>query len=218
MPPTTATPRHHPPHVHAAGLDACLDLINTEELSDGVPEEHLPSAEAGVAWLAERGLAHAPELAAQAAPDPAAWLARLHAARAALRALWDAEVERRPAPPAALDRVNDLLDHGSRTELRPRETGVEVGHRHGRDALAEALATLARPLVDELAAGRTDRFRICANDGCRWVFEDTSRGGRRRWCDMTTCGNRAKARRFRSRRRGQDGQDAGAEGSQGAGG
>jgi predicted RNA-binding Zn ribbon-like protein len=32
------------------------------------------------------------------------------------------------------------------------------------------------------------------------VFEDTSRGGRRRWCDMTSCGNPAKVRRFRAKR------------------
>jgi predicted RNA-binding Zn ribbon-like protein len=32
------------------------------------------------------------------------------------------------------------------------------------------------------------------------VFEDESRAGRRRWCDMATCGNRAKVRRYRARR------------------
>jgi predicted RNA-binding Zn ribbon-like protein len=57
------------------------------------------------------------------------------------------------------------------------------------------------PLVEAIAAGDTARFRICANDGCRWVFEDASRAGRRRWCDMTTCGNRDKVRRYRSRHR-----------------
>jgi predicted RNA-binding Zn ribbon-like protein len=31
------------------------------------------------------------------------------------------------------------------------------------------------------------------------VFYDTSRTGRRRWCDMATCGNRAKAARHRAR-------------------
>jgi hypothetical protein len=36
------------------------------------------------------------------------------------------------------------------------------------------------------------------------VFEDTSRGGRRRWCDMQSCGNRAKVRRFRSRKRAEE--------------
>jgi predicted RNA-binding Zn ribbon-like protein len=57
------------------------------------------------------------------------------------------------------------------------------------------------PLVKAIAAGETARFRICANDGCRWVFEDSSRAGRRRWCDMASCGNRAKVRRYRDRRR-----------------
>jgi predicted RNA-binding Zn ribbon-like protein len=44
-------------------------------------------------------------------------------------------------------------------------------------------------------------LRVCANDDCRWAFEDTSRAGRRRWCDMTTCGNVAKARRYRARKK-----------------
>jgi predicted RNA-binding Zn ribbon-like protein len=31
------------------------------------------------------------------------------------------------------------------------------------------------------------------------VFFDSSPTGRRRWCDMATCGNRAKAARHRAR-------------------
>ena len=58
---------------------------------------------------------------------------------------------------------------------------------------------MAAPLVEAIAAGETVAFRICANDACRWVFEDTSRAGRRRWCDMASCGNRAKVRRYRSK-------------------
>lgn len=41
--------------------------------------------------------------------------------------------------------------------------------------------------------------RICGGPECGWLFLD--RTGRRRWCTMTTCGNRAKARRFAERRR-----------------
>ncbi|HEY5627935.1 MAG TPA: CGNR zinc finger domain-containing protein, partial [Candidatus Limnocylindrales bacterium] len=55
-----------------------------------------------------------------------------------------------------------------------------------------------------VAAGTTGRLRICANDDCRWAFEDTTRAGRRRWCDMTSCGNVAKARRNRARHRGAE--------------
>lgn len=44
---------------------------------------------------------------------------------------------------------------------------------------------------------RCDRARIrqCANEKCLWLFTDESKSGTRRWCDMTSCGNRAKARR-----------------------
>lgn len=47
----------------------------------------------------------------------------------------------------------------------------------------------------------TDRLRICDGENCGWVFLDTSRNGRRRWCDMATCGNVAKARRHYHRTR-----------------
>ena len=50
----------------------------------------------------------------------------------------------------------------------------------------------------ELTGGHPDRIRVCDSDTCRWVFYDTSRTGRRRWCDMATCGNRAKAARHRA--------------------
>lgn len=39
------------------------------------------------------------------------------------------------------------------------------------------------------------RLRQCANDQCLWLFLDDSRSASRRWCDMASCGNRAKARR-----------------------
>jgi predicted RNA-binding Zn ribbon-like protein len=34
-----------------------------------------------------------------------------------------------------------------------------------------------------------------------WLFVDESKNGTRRWCDMTACGNRAKARRHYLRSR-----------------
>ena len=41
----------------------------------------------------------------------------------------------------------------------------------------------------------------CGADDCNWLFLDHSPGARRRWCDMSTCGNRAKARRYYERHR-----------------
>jgi predicted RNA-binding Zn ribbon-like protein len=45
------------------------------------------------------------------------------------------------------------------------------------------------------------RIRECGAPDCSWLFLDHSRSGRRKWCDMSTCGNRAKARRYYERHR-----------------
>jgi predicted RNA-binding Zn ribbon-like protein len=60
------------------------------------------------------------------------------------------------------------------------------------DAVASALALLA---VEALFVLPRDRVRSCAR--CGWLFVDVSKGGRRRWCSMSTCGNREKANRRR---------------------
>lgn len=195
---------HPVDHDHVADLDACLAFINTLELdgSEGVPDDHIPTVDDAIGWFGSRSLAHGTALRAQAERDPGAWLARVGRLRGALREIWDATVEGRSADPAAVGLVNDTLGHVAAPELRPTVAGIAVGHRHGAtDPLSEALASVAEALAEALADGDTTRFRICANDACRWVFEDTSRGGRRRWCDMQSCGNRAKVRRFRSRQR-----------------
>jgi predicted RNA-binding Zn ribbon-like protein len=45
------------------------------------------------------------------------------------------------------------------------------------------------------------RLRPCANEECRLFLLDRSRAGTARWCSMSGCGNRMKARRHYSRTR-----------------
>ena len=160
-----------------------------------------------IGWFGARSLAHEAALRAQAERDPGALARALSAtARGALREVWDATVEGRSADPAAVGLVNDAAPP-RRAARAPPDAG---GHRASaigtrpRTRSARRSPGWRRPLAEALAEGDTTRFRICANDACRWVFEDTSRGGRRRWCDMQSCGNRAKVRRFRSRQRAED--------------
>jgi CGNR zinc finger/Putative stress-induced transcription regulator len=68
--------------------------------------------------------------------------------------------------------------------------------------VAAALATLARDAVDLFGGPLARRVRICAADDCGLLFVDASRPGRRRWCSMERCGNRAKIRTHRARREG----------------
>jgi hypothetical protein len=55
------------------------------------------------------------------------------------------------------------------------------------------LAEIARSAADFLCNDQLSRLRTCANPDCPLHFYDTSKNGRRRWCRMDICGNRAKA-------------------------
>jgi predicted RNA-binding Zn ribbon-like protein len=50
----------------------------------------------------------------------------------------------------------------------------------------------------ELAEMR-GRLRHCANPACRWLFVDESKNHSRVWCEMATCGSRAKMTPYRRR-------------------
>ncbi len=45
-----------------------------------------------------------------------------------------------------------------------------------------------------ITANNHDRLKHCPS--CDWLFEDHTRNGRRRWCDMADCGSRAKAHSY----------------------
>jgi predicted RNA-binding Zn ribbon-like protein len=45
------------------------------------------------------------------------------------------------------------------------------------------------------------RLKVCDGPNCSWIFLDTSKAGRRRWCDMADCGNAAKSRRHYAKSR-----------------
>jgi predicted RNA-binding Zn ribbon-like protein len=85
-----------------------------------------------------------------------------------------------------------LVQHqnGWRTELIPVK-------REANWALAE----IAASLTETLAGRQSERVRICANADCRWIFDDPTKAGTKRWCNERTCGNRARVRRARAARK-----------------
>jgi len=62
-----------------------------------------------------------------------------------------------------------------------------------------ALSTLARDAIDLFGGPFAQRIRVCDAENCGLLLVDTSKPGRRRWCSMEVCGNRAKIRSHRSR-------------------
>ncbi len=64
--------------------------------------------------------------------------------------------------------------------------------------LPRVLALRALDLVQTMPR---DRLRRCDDDGCGWLFLDTTRNHSRRWCSSGDCGNRDRARRHYARER-----------------
>ena len=67
------------------------------------------------------------------------------------------------------------------------------------------LDSILWPVMDSahrlLTGPNLSRIRCCAAENCDWLFLDISKRGNRRWCDMSVCGNRAKAQRFYAKKR-----------------
>jgi predicted RNA-binding Zn ribbon-like protein len=217
---TTLTLEHHSGeasdegrHGHQASLADGLDFVNTLSYNKSEAHEHLTDAATAVTWLQEHALLHK-EMADAILADAAdadgedRLLSRIRRVRAALRELLDAAVEKRPPQNAALREVNRALRAPYVIELVPAADGVSLDHRHEGDPISGAMARLSEAVTRELTGDDSRRLRVCANEECRWVFNDHSPAGRRKWCDMSSCGNRAKAARHRERQKSKALEDA----------
>ncbi|WP_369230664.1 ABATE domain-containing protein [Streptomyces sp. R21] len=65
----------------------------------------------------------------------------------------------------------------------------------------QALATIARQAVELLSGSDVPLLKECGNPECTRVYIDRSRGMRRQWCGMESCGNKIKAAAYRARKK-----------------
>jgi predicted RNA-binding Zn ribbon-like protein len=71
-----------------------------------------------------------------------------------------------------------------------------------RDIASAILGPITLSALTLLMEKDLARTRRCAGLECGWLFYDTTKNKRRRWCEMRVCGNRAKVRAARARRKG----------------
>lgn len=144
-------------------------------------------------WLVAAGLAATPPEADDAD------LALARELREAIYALANALLPGGADASAAREVVNAIA---SQTPAVPRLLpggGVEL-----IGSAAALLSTLARDAVHLFGGDAVDDIRQCQSPTCTLFFVDTSRSGDRRWCSMSGCGNNAKVREFRRRKRQAD--------------
>ena len=201
-------PASSEPRFDLSGGALCLDFINTLEDRPRSVQEHLHVAGDLIAWGEQTKVVTASEAAqlrrwaSRRPKDAAAALDDAKALRESLFRVFHAALEGRTPPARDLARLNGVLAEGL-AQLRVAVDGGGFGWRwEGRDAGLDVLKwAAARSAGDLLVSPERHDLRECGSDVCSWLFLDRSRTKRRRWCNMRTCGNRAKARRFYERHR-----------------
>jgi predicted RNA-binding Zn ribbon-like protein len=195
--------------IAAVAEDLALSFANTRYWRGSKPVETLAGMEDVLVWLARSAgdgrpaikqpgrRARADAAAAARLFDqtivPREALYRAFAAMAAAEPVRDSDFAMlsnavAQAPPR--DRIVRAND-GFAWYVQPREPSA-----------AFLLAPVLWSAGDLMTGPARQRIRRCANDDCLWLFLDESKSGTRRWCDMATCGNRAKARRHYERSKG----------------
>lgn len=191
------TELHDRPPEPSSEADLFIDFANTVEITAGVEHDHLSDSAALHDWLRTRDLA-----ARSAQSAVARELDAFRHVRDLVREITARRAEGRAPTATQLRRLNDVLREGAHHHvLRLDAEGGSFTVGQAGEELAQARAAIAGSLAHYLADHDAERLRVCADDGCRWLFVDRSPTGRRRWCDMRTCGNRAKVARHRARQR-----------------
>ncbi len=99
----------------------------------------------------------------------------------------------------ALALINAILAADAGFEqLAEHDGAYRLERLHMLDDARIALVPIAHDIARLLATPDAP-VRKCSGEGCLRHFYDDSRTGRRRWCEMAICGNRAKAAAFAKR-------------------
>ena len=120
--------------------------------------------------------------------------------REAISDIFYALVRKKPVPSSSLIILNQQMQEAAQhLELVPARGRFEWKFDTRLQDLSAPLWPIASDAANLLASERVKFVRACASKTCEWLFVDESKAHRRRWCDMTKCGNRAKVKRFYTR-------------------
>lgn len=177
------------------GGHVVLDLLNTVEYTDAGVVDYLAEAEAVHRWLEESGIS------SETPPHGTDLVVAIIDLREVVRTLVLHRLSGTRGNPTEL---NAYLEAAEGYWTLGWETDTGAPQRkfvYKEMSIKTALAPLAEAAAELLAREDFSVVKRCANPECSRFFYDPSATGRRRWCDMSSCGNRMKVTAFRQRQR-----------------
>lgn len=184
-----------------------LEFVNTDAATLSTQVSPWRDLDSLLDWLTAHGAIdeeRAAGISRRAVLQPAAAAATLVDARrvrSALRILAERGSQSERVCEDALAEINRVLGRSAGTRRLDRQPDGQYTRAFvpTGDAFAGLMIPVVESAADTLVAGDIARVRRCAEPRCHQVFLDSTRNGQRRWCDMGTCGNRAKAARHRAK-------------------
>ena len=170
----------------------CIRFTNTVGSRGGEPDEYLRHPSALSEWLVKQGAVPGPVTISTEA------LANALEYRELIYRLFSRVAVGEKPYPSDLKRLNEELERAVSHLAINSELEWEI---KGVSALDRALMLITLSAAGLLSGPNSSRVRCCASETCGWLFLDQSKNRSRRWCDMSDCGNRAKAKRFQERKK-----------------
>jgi predicted RNA-binding Zn ribbon-like protein len=187
----------------------CLDFANTvDDRTDIHPQELLVNFNDLVSWsqqaqvLTEREAQQLLERAARHPSEATRVLKRAVEVREAIFHIFKAVAEDESPEDKDLLILSTMVAEAQKhAQIVPDTHGFRWDWAGKPNDLDCMLWPVVRSAADFLTSDDLDTVRVCASESCNWLFIDTSKNHSRRWCNMKSCGNREKARRFYTRKK-----------------
>jgi predicted RNA-binding Zn ribbon-like protein len=164
-------------------------FVNTLDIEKGVDE--IGTKELLKSWLIRHGLIQKSTNLSSKNLKTAISL------REALRTLLLANNGKR-IQPGLLNQINALVSQ-FKLEVSFNKEGMLtlLPNNHGFPGVCELIIIILEKSISE---GTWSRMKACTESNCKWAFYDNSKNHSGRWCSMSVCGSRDKARAYRRRR------------------
>jgi predicted RNA-binding Zn ribbon-like protein len=166
-----------------------LDFVGTlRARRNAEPAEKLDAPDRLDSWFAESGLS------SLVRSEDGDLLAAIEL-REAMYSLFAARIHGKDLDGPAVEHLNAVA-----AEV-PLAVVLRAGGRVRHGSARQALSNLAREAIEIVGGDDAALLRECSRPECTQLYLDRSRGHRREWCAMATCGNRVKASTYRARQR-----------------
>lgn len=180
------------PHI---ANNLALDFLNTMIIDRGERHELLNSPQDLLNWASEVGLTLSGRINNQHLSDVLEF-------RKLLREVFLAGLDSGDVPSELISHLNQYLANYSKAQkIEKVDDKLSLQPIHSTLTLQQLIGHIANEAALLLVSKQWVKVKKCANPACVLLFLDVSKSGRRRWCSMEVCGNRAKAANHYSNKR-----------------